>query len=290
MKDDLPSPLLRSFVAVVEGGSLARAAVRVGRSESALSLQMGRLEALVGQPLFDREGRGLRLNQTGSLLLGHARAILERIDRARAELGDPGAPGPVRIGVVQDFAEPLLADVLAGVRAAFPTAQFEILVDGTAALLTAMSEDRIDTAVFASDVMAGDSGAELRMRWFGDPELARLEVVPLVSVSPPCPYFEAARGALERDGRAWRLAVVTPSLEGVRAAVAAGLGIACRTVPGLRLPALADDGGLPGLPNIRYALTRRRGLSPAQELAARELAAGMRRIAAEDSAASRGPG
>ena len=102
MISDLPSPLLRSFIAVVDCGSLSSASVRIGRSESALSLQMTRLEDVIGRPLFDRNGRALKLNETGAQLLTHARAILERIDAARAELGQVAAI-PVRIGIVQDL-------------------------------------------------------------------------------------------------------------------------------------------------------------------------------------------
>ncbi|ACB97242.1 LysR family transcriptional regulator [Beijerinckia indica] len=256
MIPDLPSPLLRSFVAVVDCGSLATAAVRVGRSESALSLQMSRLENIVGQPLFDRDGRALKVNQVGSHLLGHARAILRRIDAARAELG-PAATPLIRVGVVQDFVVPVLRPTLIDLRATNPNTTFEIVIGSTAELLQAMGEDRIDTALCADDPGRGKAVTSFPMEWFGKPDLLAEEVLPLVSITPPCPFLKAAQQALDAIGWSWRIALVTPSLDGLRTAVEAGLGIASRTEVGIGLPPLSD-GILPQLPSITYTVIERR--------------------------------
>lgn len=281
MIPDLPSPLLRSFLAITEAGSLAAAGRRVGRSESALSLQMSRLEALVGRRLFDRDGRALRLNQTGSHLLGHARAILSRIDAARAELGGPAA-APVRLGIVQDFVSSILGPALAQIGDDVP---MELLVGGSADLLMALGEDRIDIALCATEAMGTGIEVSLPMRWFGQPVLLGRDVLPLVSVNPPCPFLSAASAALDAAGRPWRLAVVTPSLEGVRAAVTAGLGLACRHGPGMMgMEPVAHDGALPALPSIRYAIIDRRrdGQGPAQRLA-RDMGQQLQALAANEN-------
>ncbi len=256
MLSDLPSQLLRSFVAVVDGGSLASASRRVGRSESALSLQMSRLEDVVGQPLFERDGRALKLNQAGAVLLFHSRAILGRIDAARAELAQPGAP-PVRIGIVQDFVDPVLRPTLAEVRAHAPFASVTILIGSTVELLQALGEDRIDTAVCAGEAAGGAVVVRLRMRWFGEPGLATGDVIPMVGITLPCPFLGAAQQALDLAGTPWRMTMATPSLDGLRAAVQAGLGITCRTEAGLALPPL-PDGLLPRLPDIAYSVVERR--------------------------------
>lgn len=268
MISDLPSPLLRSFVAVVDCGSLAAAAVRVGRSESALSLQMSRLEDIIGQPLFDRDGRALKLNNIGSLLLAHARAILARIDAARMELRPDEIP-PVRIGVVQDFVASVLRPTLTELRTARPETAFAIVVGSTAELLQAMGEDRIDTALCAGDPVGSEDVARFPMAWFGASELLADEVLPLVSISPPCPFLKAAQQALDAMGRPWRIALVTPSLDGLRAAVEAGLGVACRTVAGMGLPPLLET-SLPPLPSIQYTvIERRRGKEGPAQVAVR---------------------
>jgi DNA-binding transcriptional LysR family regulator len=256
MVPDLPSPLLRSFVAVVDCGSLAAAAARVGRSESALSLQMSRLEDIVGQALFDRDGRALKINQSGSLLLAHSRAILGRIDAARAELG-PSAILPARIGIVQDFVAPVLRPTLAKLRTGDPKVSFEIVIGSTAELLQALGEDRIDTALCASDLLGSGPVVTFPMAWFGQADPLDEEVLPLVSITPPCPFLAAAQHALDAGGRPWRIAVITPSLDGLRAAVAAGLGVGCRTIAGIGLPPL-NDRRLPLLPEIRYTVVERR--------------------------------
>ncbi len=255
MISDLPSPLLRSFVAVVDCGSLAAASVRVGRSESALSLQMSRLQDIVGQPLFDRDGRALKLNQTGGVLLSHARAILGRIDAAREELAQAAAP-PVRIGIVQDFVNGVLRPTLADVRKERPGASVAIIIGSTTELLQAMGEDRIDTVLCAGEVIGGSVVARLPMKWFGEPDLLNKDVLALIGITPPCPFFKAAKEALDAIGHPWRVALVTPSLDGLRAAVQAGLGVTCRTEIGIGLPPL-PEGALPRLPDISYSVIER---------------------------------
>lgn len=266
MIQDLPSPLLRSFIAVVDCGSLAAASTRIGRSESALSLQMARLEDVVGRSLFDRDGRALKLNEAGSQLLPHARAILGRIDAARAELGQ-AAILPVRIGIVQDFVESVLRPTLEELRVEAAGRPISAIIGSTAELLQAMSEERIDTALCVGDAAGSVATYRLPMLWLGDPALAMANVVPLVGITPPCPFLKAAQDSLDNVGRPWRMALATPSLDGLRAAVQAGLGVTCRTKVGLDLPSLPAD-CLPGLPTISYSISdRRRGKQEAGEIA-----------------------
>src|SRR3569833_2683701 len=106
---NLPTELLRSFAAIVDSGSMLKATERVFVTQSALSLQMKRLEDLVQTSLFHREGRRLSLTQAGENLLGHAREILDAIDRTKQTQNNKEQPNPVRIGVAEDFAETLLS-------------------------------------------------------------------------------------------------------------------------------------------------------------------------------------
>ena len=266
MIPDLPSPLLRTFVAVVDAGSLAQAARQRGKSESALSLQIARLEDLVGRKVFDRDGRSLRLNPAGEQLLGHARAILARIDAARAALARTAAP--IRIGIVQDFAGEVLRATMADLRAADARVDLEVTVAGTGALLKLIGAGELDVALCATELIRAAQSVSLQAAWFGHPSLLEAEVIPLISVAPPCPYLSAAKAGLDAAGRAYRLAVVTPSLDGVRAAVAAGLGIACRTEASMGMPALDHGGQLPPLPEVRYAIASRTGFGQDRDVAA----------------------
>ncbi len=257
MLPDIPSPLLRSFVAVVDHGSLAGATARIGRSESAISLQMSRLEDIVGQRLFDRNGRALKLNDAGGLLLAHARVILGRIDAARIDLGEKDTP-PVRIGIVQDFVGSVLRPTLADVRAAHAqVSPMTIVIGSTTELLLALSEDRIDSALCAGEAFGKSVTVRLKMKWYGDPELLENDILPLIGITPPCPFLKAAQDALDLIGRPWRLSLVTPSLDGLSAAVEAGLGLTCRTEIALDLPPLPQS-TLPPLPEIAYSVIERR--------------------------------
>src|SRR6185436_19517731 len=113
MVTNLPTELLRSFVAIVDSGSMLRATERVFVTQSALSLQMKRLEETVQASLFQREGRRLALTPAGQTLITYAREILATNDRAVSALNGDALSGPARIGLVQDFAETLLPGVLA---------------------------------------------------------------------------------------------------------------------------------------------------------------------------------
>ena len=126
MTTPLDLTLLRSFVAVIDCGSIQLAAARVGRSQSAVSMQIKRLEDDVGRPLFQREGRSLRPNPAGQDLLLHARRLLRLSDEAMASLRQPEASGVVRVGVPEDYAARLLTPTLARFGQDFPLAELEV--------------------------------------------------------------------------------------------------------------------------------------------------------------------
>src|ERR1700710_775028 len=135
MPVNLPTTLLRSFVAIVDTGSMLNAAEQVFVTQSALSLQIKRLEELVQQPLFTREGRRLALTAAGDVLLDYARRILALHDEAVQAVNSGHFSGPVRVGMVQDFAETLLSGLLARFAALHPDSQIYGRVAGTVELL-----------------------------------------------------------------------------------------------------------------------------------------------------------
>src|SRR3984957_5125523 len=141
---NLPTDLLRSFAAIVDAGSMLRAAERGFVTQSALSLQMKRLEDLVQTSLFQREGRRLALTPAGRSLLGHAREILDANDRAVTALSGDVLAGPARIGIVQDFAETLLSGVLARFAQLNPEIQVQVRVGDSAELLELMQSGQLD--------------------------------------------------------------------------------------------------------------------------------------------------
>lgn len=262
---DLPTELLRTLVAFVDSGSLAGAGQRVGRSEAAVSLHLKRLQALVGRALLKRTGRHLVLTESGWTLLGHARLILKHTDAAIASFRGTEGVTTARLGIVQDWVDPLLIPLLKVFRQAEPQAQPGIVVGSSRDLLAALGEERIDVALCVAGVGGPRPVRREPMCWFGNSEHLGSTLLPLVLVSQPCPFREASTRALDRIQRPFRIALETPSLEGVRAGVAAGIGIGCRTRSSLagRFTVLEEHTGLPELPDIGYAVLRRPGLAGA---------------------------
>lgn len=112
MSLQLESDLLRSFVAVAETKNFTRAADSLGRTQSAVSMQMKRLEELVGDPLFERGPRGVTLTRRGNDLLGNARRIVDLLDETAASLSAPALDGRVRIGIPEEYGAPILSRAL----------------------------------------------------------------------------------------------------------------------------------------------------------------------------------
>lgn len=264
MATNLPTELLRSFVAIVDSGSMLKATERVFVTQSALSLQMKRLEETVLTPLFHRDGRRLTLTPAGQALLTHAREILALNDRAVVALTGDALVGPVRVGLVQDFAETLLSGVLARFAQLNPEVQLQVRVAGSPELLDLLNGDRLDVILCMG---APEDSAAVRvapMVWHGDPELAERPVLPLAILEPPCRFRDAALAALERDGRPYRVALETPSLSALRAAVEAGLAVTCRTAL-FRPLTTPIETGLPRVPQVAYV--RRVGPAPHPSIA-----------------------
>src|SRR5579859_7166084 len=144
---NLPTELLRSFAAIVDSGSMLKATERVFVTQSALSLQMKRLEETLQTSLFHRDGRRLVLTPAGQILLAYAREILATNDRAVVALTGDGLAGPARVGMVQDFAEALLGGVLSRFAELNPEIQLQVRVGGTHELLQLLETDRLDVVL-----------------------------------------------------------------------------------------------------------------------------------------------
>jgi len=253
MAVNLPTELLRSFTAIVDSGSMLRATERVFVTQSALSLQMKRLEDIVQVPLFRRDGRRLGLTPAGTALLEFARDLLAINDRAVAALTGDALKGPARIGFVQDFAETLLGGVLARFAELNPDTQLQVRVGGSAELLELLASDRMDLVLCMG---AEDDPAAVQtapMEWLGPQDLAARDPVPLAVLEQPCRFRDACIAALEAACRPYRIALETPSLSALRAAVTSGLGVTCRTTLFMDRPVDAAAARLPPLPRVAYA-------------------------------------
>lgn len=252
MQTNLPTDLLRSFLAIVDTGSMMRATDIVFLSPSALSLQMKRLEELVQTALFKRSGRGLVLTPSGRELVETARKMLDLNDRLVASLSGETVSGPVHLGMVQDFAEALLPEILRQFSVQHPHTQLHLKVASSPDLTDAVSRGELDVALCMGRADDRAALSTAPMIWIGDPALLEAAEWPLVLLDRPCMFRSAALRALSESGRRFRIALETPSLSGLRAAVQAGLGLTCRTrllAELAALPALTDR-RLPELDNV----------------------------------------
>ncbi|MBY3045204.1 LysR substrate-binding domain-containing protein [Rhizobium leguminosarum] len=260
--------VLRTFSTGMELGNFAKAAERLGRSTSAVSAQLKKLEEQAGTPIFRKAGRGLALTDAGETMLGYARRLLELNDEAAAAVNSVELEGWVRLGLQEDFGETLLPDVLGRFARAHPKVRIEARVVRNAELLERVTSGKLDLALAWSDgtlTAHCERIGEVSMRWIGPAEgppawqAASGEPMPLASLEAPCLLRSAATKALDEAGISWRLAFVSPSLGGLWAATAAGLGLTIRTPIGLpaKVRPLAPGAiGLPDLPKLGLVLHR----------------------------------
>jgi DNA-binding transcriptional LysR family regulator len=270
MRTTFDLDVLRSFVAGIELGSFAKAAGRVGRSTSAVSAQLRKLEEQAGTAIFRKAGRGLALTDAGETMLAYARRLLDLNDEAAASVRGLDLEGWVRLGLQEDFGEVLLPAVLGRFARAHPKVRIEARVARNTELLDRLAAARLDLALAwdaggAGAPPHGERIAEVSMRWIARADDGRSvqrpagEPLPLVAFEAPCLFRTAATAALDRAGIAWRLAFTSPNLGGLWAATAAGLGVTIRTGFGLPDSVRALDpraAALPPLPAIGLALYR----------------------------------
>ncbi len=260
--------VLRSFVAGVELGSFAKAAERLGRSTSAVSAQLKKLEEQAGTPVLRKSGRGMVLTETGETMLSYARRLLELNDEAATALQGVELEGWVRLGLQEDFGEALLPEVLGRFARAHPKVRIEARIARNAELLDRVTSGRLDLAL-VWDMGAVSPHAErlgdAPLLWIGGPDVEGLaardshDPLPLVMLEAPCLMRTAAIEALDRAGMPWRIAFTSASLSGIWAAVAAGLGVSLRTPFGLppSVRALAPhETSLPALGTLGLFLHR----------------------------------
>ena len=274
---NLDIDLLRTLVTAQRLGSFQRAADRVGRSQSAVSQQMRKLEERVGVPLFRKDGRGLALTDAGASLLAQATRLLALNDETVATLRGMAIEGVVRFGLPIDFAEGWLTIALGRFRRAHPGVRFEAVVDRNRRLLERLDRGELDLALTLNNGARSDAQpvTALPLAWIG-PSSGPLpwapgEPVPLAMFEAPCFFRDAALAALDRAGIRWRIAFTSPSLHGLWAAVEAGLGITLRTAAGLPggVRAIVDDARLQATPLPAFSVSLHDGARRLEPAAAR---------------------
>lgn len=266
--------LLRTFVVVAEVRALTRAAERVGRTQSALSQQIKRLEDIVDQPLFQRTGRGVILTNPGERLLIHAQRILRVHDEAMADLSGRGLSGTIRFGCPDDYATVFLPPLLREFARLHPHALVEVICAPTPRLLEQLEAHAIDLAMTSEGIDAADVAVVAddniirreALVWVGYPGLdpAHFDPLPLALSDADTLDHIAACKALASIGKAYRIAYASSSLAGLTALVRSGQSFAVMTQTAVppEISILNGHPALPALPAIGITLKFERKRPP----------------------------
>ena len=254
--------VMRTLLAAVEAGSFAGAARKVGRSESAVSLQLKRLEEQIGEPVFLRAGKQMTLTGAGARLVEYARRLLDLNDEALSAASESSTGGTVTLGVPHDVTETWLPAVIEGFRRSHPSATLKVVEGRSAILLSRLADDQIDLAIVFSAKRPENAvwSADLPMAWIGrdDYGLRKNEPLRLAAFDPPCFFRAAAIASLEHAGIDWSIGYVSNTLPDLWSAVKLDLGIAVRTPAAVPagLAILDSKHGLPDLPSLNVSLCR----------------------------------
>lgn len=236
--------VLRSVVAIAEGGSIAAAAVRVGRTPAAVSMQIKKLEEMLGRSLFERSHAGMAPTAEGERLLDYARRMIELNRAAMQAFSAPELSGTVRVGLTDSMGGARLADVLAGFARSHPKVTVDVSMDVTARLAPGLDAGRLDLVTFtpggAYPLRDGDLVLdEQPLVWIGREggRAVRCRPMPLAVANEGCAWRKLAAEAI-RDARLdVRIAYVSDQDRGQLAAVQSDLAVAplprCYLGPGL---------------------------------------------------------
>lgn len=268
----LDADVLRTFVTIAESGSFTRAARQVFRTPSALSMQIKRLEETLGQPLFVREARQVRLTPEGEVLLGYGRRLLKLNEEAVTQFLAPSLEGRVSFGTTDVVGSRILPGVLARFARSHPAVQVDVVVGNTATMVQRQEEGELDLVL----ITVGNDGQEPPgeimhsepLVWAGREGgiAAQRAPLPVALANHGCVWRRAALEALDRAGVSYRIAYTCEHCAGQEAAMRADLAVS-PFPPSLIQPPLRklDHDALPALADYHVALMRRPGIGSAAE-------------------------
>jgi DNA-binding transcriptional LysR family regulator len=250
--------LLRNFVVVARTGSISVASTQVGRTQSALSMQIQRLEALTGQPLLHRSGSGVRLTTAGDKPLAHAEALLASHDEILADMRGTGLKGAVSLGCPEDYSIAFLPDLLRSFCALHPDVELRMVCAPTSELRPLLHRRQIEMALVSLPHAAGSEVIRKeRFVWVANaaqPDILGQASLPLALSAPMTIDYRAACDAMEAAGRRYRVAFASNSLAGLIAIARSGHAISVLTRMAVPPDLHIVSAGLPPLPAIGIAL------------------------------------
>jgi DNA-binding transcriptional LysR family regulator len=277
----IDTELLRTFVAIADEGGFTRAGEAVNRTQSAVSMQMKRLEEdLIQRPLFQKQGRNVSLTMEGQVLLGYARKILKLHGEVFNTLREPHMVGMVKIGTPDDYAMRFLPGILSRFAQAYPLVQIEVHCEPSKQLLQRQDLD-LSIVTREPGTEIGQILRQERFVWMEAQGFSPHEhtPLPLAMFNTDCFCRTWACNALDTMQRDYRIAYTSASLAAISAVVTAGLAITAQLesllTPDLRI--IGEAQGLPQLPLASIVLLRNpHSVSPITECLAEHIAEGFK--------------
>ncbi len=265
MLQHLDTDLLRAFVVVAETNSFTKASERLFRTQAAVSMQIKRLEARIGKPLFVRSAHGVRLTRDGELLMHYACRMLALNDEAFANLSVPRPDDTVRIGAPDDYATILLPDVLLMFNKAFPEVQVEVTCDNSINLVRAVRDGLLDLALATRRPESRDGELIRRepLHWItsanNSPHTS--DPLPLALFPNGCVCRDIALRTLKDTHRSWKVVLASSTIAAILAVVSAGaaISVAGESVILAGARRLGEADGFPPLGTVDIVLYRGRG-------------------------------
>jgi DNA-binding transcriptional LysR family regulator len=267
LRRNIDIDLFRTFLAAIDLGGFNKAAAAMGRSQSAISMQLKRMEEGVGCTLFERHGRAMKLTASGEKLAGYARRLVALHDQTLDAMADTRVDGKVSLALMGDYATYVLPDVLAEFIALHPSIIVDVTTGFSADLLKQLG-GKYDL-VLSTHPLGEGQGERLRVektKWVFSSrhEMPAGDVIPLALLPPGNLFREWAIKALDEAGLRWRMAFTSTSIATVEAAAAAGIAVGVAKEGSARegLRFLDRKHGFPHLPETEIVLNRSSGRYP----------------------------
>ncbi len=252
----------QTFISSSDTGSVTKAADEVHRTQSAVSMQMRRLEERIGKPLFEKDGRTNRLTDDGEKLLSYARRLIHLNRETLSAFDDRALEGAMRIGIPDDYADRFLPEIMARFVRSNPRVELTVICEPTPGLVEQLKRGNLDLAIVTHDGARGQSEVVRRepLLWVSSANHATHEedVLPMAFGRPTCIWRRAACDVLDSVGRDYRVLFSSFSATVITAAVLSGLAISvlpeCALRPGMRVLGEAD--GFGPLPDCKIGIMR----------------------------------
>lgn len=262
MQAPLDLDQLHTFVTIADTGSFTRTANEVHRTQSAVSMQMRRLEERIGKTLFEKDGRSNRLTEDGEKLLAYARRLIRLNRETLAAFDDNSLEGHIRIGVPDDYAEPFLPEIMARFARSNPRVELSVICEDTHRLREHIKRGNLDIALVTHNDDAAPSEIVRRepLLWVtsANHNVHEQTPLPVAFGKPTCLWRRTGVEVLEQMGRDYRVLISSFSATVITAAVLSGLAVSvlaeCSLRPGMRVLTEAD--GFGKLPETRIGIMR----------------------------------